>query len=131
MALAFKIPAAKEMTEFALAKFKKSSVGTTLPVVPGLRRAGAQPCHSNRHDRRPAVLPELRFEFLHQRFAGGNVFHDGKRRRAAAGHERGQRAVCAQKFLEQREHGIFFQRRRFERIVKFSVGGAQITGLKL
>jgi hypothetical protein len=60
----------------------------------------------------------------------GCVFGDGKRRGAAAGHERGQRAVRAEKFLVQREHGMLFQRRGFERIVKFRAGGAQIAGLK-
>ena len=55
MALAFKIPAAKEMTEFALAKFR--TVET--PTSASSEFEGAQldaGAYSNWHHRRPAIL---------------------------------------------------------------------------
>ena len=84
----------------------------------------------NRNDRCPTILPELRFEFFRKRSSGGNIFGNRKSRRAAAGHERGQRAVRAQKFLEQCEDRKFFQRGRFERIVKSVSDGGPIIGLQ-
>ena len=133
VALAFKIPAAKEMAEFAFAKFKTVGQASSLFLIFILKmETGWTPVlrDSNRHHRRPATFAELRFKFLHQRFGGGFVFGDGKRGGAAAGHQRGQRTVRAEKFLKQREHRIFFQRRGFERIVKFSARNSQIAGLK-
>src|ERR1700722_275044 len=84
----------------------------------------------NRHNRRPAILLELRFEFFRERFGSGSIFANRKRRRAAAGHERGQRTVRAQKCLEQAKDRKFFQRGRFERIVKTVSDGRPIIHLK-
>jgi putative peptidoglycan lipid II flippase len=125
-ALAFKIPAAKEMAEFAL-EIQKINQGWR-PLKFFYWDAGtASLRQSNRHHRRPAGFAEPRFEFFREQFAGIGIFDDGKSGGAAAGHERGQRAVFAEKFLVTAQAPDISQRRRFERIVKFAVAAGQST----
>src|SRR5207247_3644125 len=53
------------------------------------------------HDRRPVIIPELRLEFFLQLSSGVLAFHERKRRRAAAGHQRRRSFVGLQNLLEQ------------------------------
>src|SRR5690348_6462613 len=93
---------------------------------------GAAPARpSNLNHRGPATITKLCLEFFRKRFAGGNVFDDGERGRSAAGHERGERAVGAEKLLKQGEHRIFYEDRRLERVVKSVRDVGPTVGFKI
>ena len=74
--------------------------------------------------------PNLALNFSASASAAVQARHHGKRGRAAAGHERGRRAVGAQEFLEQRQQRIFLQRRRFERVVELRSRRLQVGALQ-
>src|SRR5207249_11580788 len=70
------------------------------------------------------------FESFAECFGSRLVWQEGESARAAAGHERSHSAMSTKKFLEQLQQRVFFQRRRFQGIVKSSDISLQIISLQ-
>lgn len=76
-------------------------------------------------------VAEVREKFRPQRRGVGGAVNEGEGRGTAARHERGERTVGAEEFLEQREQRVFVEGRGFEGIVKFRARRAEIAGAKV
>src|SRR5437773_1012170 len=97
-----------------------------MPALPGLLRRSHEMPLQNGNDRAPAgAKPD--FELFLKLAPGRFVANYGKRRRAAAGHERGDGSVFAEEFLVNGKDGKLLQSRGFQRIVELGGGGARVA----
>ena len=62
----------------------------------------------------PAGFAEMLFKFFKSTFGRRFFFHEREGSRAAAGHQRRQRAMVSQEILKQRQQRIFGENGRFQ-----------------